>query len=285
MFTPEGNGIIAPAGVASLIFARHPWFATLAVSQQASPNLYLGQATLNDAALARVALPLTRSDLLFVTGFAGSDLRPHRRQPGDAGPRVRPAHGGRRPQRASAVAAARGGAAVHHRRSEWGHDRGEHGAGLFPADVDVERDRRVHVGQGDAADFRGPASEGPCAARPCRGGARRGGAGAGGVVVGGRVRRRAAAAHRAAPAHRAVGGGAYHAEGSARDERQRDRQRGGPVRKGAGVRRHAERLPGPGLGHERQRLRAGLSGDRRQGAGGTRRGAVARAARGRQRDR
>ena len=71
MFTPEGNGIIAPAGVASLIFARPPWFATLAVSQQASPNLYLGQATLNDAALARVALPLTRSDLLFVTGFAG----------------------------------------------------------------------------------------------------------------------------------------------------------------------------------------------------------------------
>ena len=71
MFTPEGTGVIAPAGIAALIFARHPWFATLSVSQEASPNLYLGEATINDAALARVALPLTRSDLVFVTGFAG----------------------------------------------------------------------------------------------------------------------------------------------------------------------------------------------------------------------
>ena len=71
MYKPEGSGIIAPAGVAQLIFARHPWFATLAVSQQAAPNLFLGEATLNDAALVRVALPLTRSELVFVTGFAG----------------------------------------------------------------------------------------------------------------------------------------------------------------------------------------------------------------------
>ena len=67
---PEGPVIIAPAGYATLNFARRPWFATLTVAQQAAPNLFLGEATLNDQVLARLALPLTRTDLVFVTGFA-----------------------------------------------------------------------------------------------------------------------------------------------------------------------------------------------------------------------
>jgi hypothetical protein len=67
---PEGPVILAPAGYATLNFARRPWFATLTVAQQAAPNLFLGEATLNDQVLARLALPLTRTDLVFVTGFA-----------------------------------------------------------------------------------------------------------------------------------------------------------------------------------------------------------------------
>ena len=40
------------------------------MAQQAAPNLFLGEATLNDQVLARFALPLTRAELVFVTGFA-----------------------------------------------------------------------------------------------------------------------------------------------------------------------------------------------------------------------
>jgi hypothetical protein len=70
-FDLHGNGVIGPAGIASVDYKRVSWYATASVGQQLSPNLFLGQATVNDQALARATLPLTRSELFYVIGFAG----------------------------------------------------------------------------------------------------------------------------------------------------------------------------------------------------------------------
>lgn len=69
-FKPAGPGVIAP-GFAIVVSYRHlPWFATLTLAQTASPNLFIGQSTINDQAAARVALPLNRRETLFVSGVA-----------------------------------------------------------------------------------------------------------------------------------------------------------------------------------------------------------------------
>jgi hypothetical protein len=71
VMTTDFDGIGAPAGSASVGYRRLTWFANLTVSQTASPNIYVGNATLNDQATARLALPLTRSELWFVGGYGG----------------------------------------------------------------------------------------------------------------------------------------------------------------------------------------------------------------------
>ena len=63
--------IIAPGGTATLNYQSRPWFATVSASQAAAPNLFLGQATINRGVFARLALPLTRNETVFVTGFGG----------------------------------------------------------------------------------------------------------------------------------------------------------------------------------------------------------------------
>ena len=63
--------IFAPGGSASLNYQSRPWFATVTLSQAAAPNLFLGSATINRQVLARLALPLRRDELVFVTGFGG----------------------------------------------------------------------------------------------------------------------------------------------------------------------------------------------------------------------
>jgi hypothetical protein len=53
----DGTGVLAP------------WFAALTLSQAPAANIYFGDATITDQVMARVGLPLTRSELIYVGGF------------------------------------------------------------------------------------------------------------------------------------------------------------------------------------------------------------------------
>ena len=74
VFRPSGGSILSFAGLASLSYQGTaqgtPWFATLNLSRSPAPNLFLGQATITDQVLLRLALPLDRRQTIFVTGFA-----------------------------------------------------------------------------------------------------------------------------------------------------------------------------------------------------------------------
>lgn len=67
----DGSGVLAPAFAASANYAHAPWFASVSVLQSPSPNLFLGEATINDQAIARLALPITRSGRFFMAGWGG----------------------------------------------------------------------------------------------------------------------------------------------------------------------------------------------------------------------
>lgn len=70
IFKLDGPVAFAPAAIASVVYHRQPWFGTLTLSQIPAPNLYLGSVTVDDQAVLRLALPLNRTELVFVTGFA-----------------------------------------------------------------------------------------------------------------------------------------------------------------------------------------------------------------------
>jgi hypothetical protein len=67
----DGNGVIAPSAIATLGYNHVPWYAALIAAQTAMPNPYLGEALIADQLLARAALPLTRSERVFVGAFGG----------------------------------------------------------------------------------------------------------------------------------------------------------------------------------------------------------------------
>jgi hypothetical protein len=67
----DGNGVIAPAATATLAYAQVPWFAMLTVAQTPVANPYVGEATISDQVLARVAVPVMRSERVFVGGYGG----------------------------------------------------------------------------------------------------------------------------------------------------------------------------------------------------------------------
>jgi hypothetical protein len=67
----DGNGVIAPAVIASLLYARVPWSAGLTATQTPVANPYLGTATISDQVLAHVAVPLNRSELIYLGGYGG----------------------------------------------------------------------------------------------------------------------------------------------------------------------------------------------------------------------
>jgi hypothetical protein len=67
----DGTGVMAPAFVGSLDYKRLPWYASLTALQSPAPNLFLGTATISDQVIARLALPLTQSERLFVGGYGG----------------------------------------------------------------------------------------------------------------------------------------------------------------------------------------------------------------------
>jgi hypothetical protein len=71
IFTPQLDGVIGPTGVATLGYRRLTWFASLTVAQTPSLNVFNGSATINDQAVARLALPLTTDERLNVIGFSG----------------------------------------------------------------------------------------------------------------------------------------------------------------------------------------------------------------------
>lgn len=64
----DGKHVIAPAGRAALEYRDLGWFASLVVSQAPVANLFLGQATVSDQALARLSLPLDKRELVILTG-------------------------------------------------------------------------------------------------------------------------------------------------------------------------------------------------------------------------
>jgi hypothetical protein len=63
------RGIIAPAWQVNASYKDELWFANISVMQAPSPNVFGGIATINDQIMARAALPLTRSELYFLTGY------------------------------------------------------------------------------------------------------------------------------------------------------------------------------------------------------------------------
>jgi hypothetical protein len=71
VLTTSLAGIIAPAGTVSVGYRRLFWFANASISQTAAPNIFLGNATLNDYANLNLALPLSRSELFVISGNAG----------------------------------------------------------------------------------------------------------------------------------------------------------------------------------------------------------------------
>ncbi len=70
-FDLDGNGVIGPAFQGALSYKQLFWYATLSAGQTLAPNLFLGQATINDQVMARATLPLTRAELLYLIGFGG----------------------------------------------------------------------------------------------------------------------------------------------------------------------------------------------------------------------
>jgi hypothetical protein len=71
IFLPNRSPIIGPAGNATLGYRRILWFATLNLSRIPSPNVVLGSPTVNNQAVLRLTLPLTRDETAVVSGQAG----------------------------------------------------------------------------------------------------------------------------------------------------------------------------------------------------------------------
>jgi hypothetical protein len=70
IFKVDGPSVLSPAGLVSLGYSRLPWFMSITASQAPSPNLLIAQATVSDQVIGRVAVPLGRSENLYVGGFA-----------------------------------------------------------------------------------------------------------------------------------------------------------------------------------------------------------------------
>jgi asparagine synthase (glutamine-hydrolysing) len=85
------RGVVAPAWQVNASYKNELWFATLSVMQAPVPNPFGGYATINDAVTLRAALPLTRSELYFLTGYGDLRAGAHRDGGRDAA-RVRYVH-------------------------------------------------------------------------------------------------------------------------------------------------------------------------------------------------
>ncbi len=69
IFKIDGPAVLSPAGLLAVNYARLPWYMSFTASQAPAPNLLIGQATVTDQVLARVAMPLARSEIVYVGAF------------------------------------------------------------------------------------------------------------------------------------------------------------------------------------------------------------------------
>ncbi|HVU53011.1 MAG TPA: hypothetical protein VHL80_20150 [Polyangia bacterium] len=71
IFDDLGTHFIEPAVNGTVGYRQLYWFATVTASQQAAPNVFIAAATLNDAVLARLALPIGTSERYYAIGYGG----------------------------------------------------------------------------------------------------------------------------------------------------------------------------------------------------------------------
>jgi hypothetical protein len=71
IFLPNISPSIGPAANATIGYRRLTWFASFTLSRLPTQNLFLGEPTVNNSAVARLTLPLTRNEMLAVSGMAG----------------------------------------------------------------------------------------------------------------------------------------------------------------------------------------------------------------------
>lgn len=71
IFLPNVSPSIGPAANATVGYRRLTWFASFTLSRIPTQNLFLGQPTVNNQAIARLTLPLIQSEMLVISGMAG----------------------------------------------------------------------------------------------------------------------------------------------------------------------------------------------------------------------
>ncbi len=67
----SASTVYVPTGSAQVGYKRLTWNATLTASQEPLPNLFSGQATINDSVLVHLTLPLGRTEQWVLTGAGG----------------------------------------------------------------------------------------------------------------------------------------------------------------------------------------------------------------------
>lgn len=71
LFDQNRPDVIVPAGRATVEYRRQLWFATLTAGRTPVANMFTALATINDQVFLNLTLPLSRSELLAIGGFAG----------------------------------------------------------------------------------------------------------------------------------------------------------------------------------------------------------------------
>jgi len=71
IFRENVSPTIGPAALGSLGYRRIFWYANLTVSRLPTANLFLGTPTINNQAVLRLTLPLTRDETAVISGMAG----------------------------------------------------------------------------------------------------------------------------------------------------------------------------------------------------------------------
>jgi hypothetical protein len=71
LFDQNRPDIVVPAGRATVEYRRQLWFATLSAARTPVANMFTALATINDQVFLNLTLPLSRSELWAIGGFAG----------------------------------------------------------------------------------------------------------------------------------------------------------------------------------------------------------------------
>ena len=71
IFRSNVSPSVGPAANATVGYRRLTWFASFTLSRIPTQNLFLGEPTVNNQAIARLTLPLIQSEMLVISGMAG----------------------------------------------------------------------------------------------------------------------------------------------------------------------------------------------------------------------